>query len=397
MKEVARFYENSVTFVSNTTREYDDSFIIDGAHVGNTVSVRLPQRFQMTTGQALQQQNLLDSIVPITLTTQGNVAFGYSSAQATTELDDIRGRYVQPAALALASGMDATCFQAVYRDATNFVGTLGTTANSILTYGQAGVKLSDMSCPLTERKAVLDPLAMVTIAQSTTTLFNPQGDISANYRTGMFGRNVMGIQEWYQDQNRPTHTTGSTGSSTPIVNNASQTGSSITTTGWTSLAAKKGDKVTFASVFSVNKLGYVSTGRLQQFTLTADVTDSGGAATLSISPSIITSGALQTVSASPGASAIVLLWNQSAATYTQSATVSPISMVFHKSAFAVVTADLIDPGPSAQCTFVRDKSLGLSMRWVQQYQIGTDQKPSRIDILFGAATIFPDRACEVVG
>jgi hypothetical protein len=36
---------------------------------------------------------------------------------------------------------------------------------------------------------------------------------------------------------------------------------------------------------------------------------------------------------------------------------------------------------------VRSKELGFSIRWVEQYQIGTDQMPSRLDVLIGAATL----------
>jgi hypothetical protein len=86
-----------VKFISNVNRTYDDQYVQAGAKVGNTVNARLPQRFTATDGQALQLQNLFDQTVPITLTNQKNVAFGYSSQQATTELDDIRAATCSPA------------------------------------------------------------------------------------------------------------------------------------------------------------------------------------------------------------------------------------------------------------------------------------------------------------
>src|SRR5207249_2857181 len=105
-REVARGFLNQIKFVANVNRTYDSQYEQKGAKVGNTVNARLPQRFVVTDGQALQIQNLFDQTVPITLTNQKNVAFGYSSAQATTELDDIRTRYVQPGAEALANAAD---------------------------------------------------------------------------------------------------------------------------------------------------------------------------------------------------------------------------------------------------------------------------------------------------
>jgi hypothetical protein len=73
-------------------------------------------------------------------------------------------------------------------------------------------------------------------------------------------------------------------------------------------------------------------------------------------------------------------------------------LVYHPDAFAFVMADLIKPG--AGCRFdhgAESKQLGISIRMVEQYQIGTDQNPSRLDILIGAATLQARLACRVVG
>ena len=400
-KEVARAFINKLVFLAHVNRTYDDAYIISGAKVGNTVNARLPQRFTVTDGQALQLQNLYDQTVPITLSNQKNVAFGYSSAQATTELDNIRTRYINPGAEALANAAEVLAFDNVYRDIYSSVGTPGTTPTATLTYLQAGVKLTDLSTPLMGRVAMLDPLAMSTLADTTTSLFNPSAVIAENYTEGQFGRKQLGVDGWYQDPVRPTHTTGTFTASTPLVNGADQTGSTIATDGWASGASslKKGDIFTIADVNSVNPLSYSSSGRLQQFVVTADTSDSSGAmATLPISPSIITSGALQTVSGSPANNAVItVLGATSAAGGTLATTSSPQSFVYHPDAFAFVMADLMKPGAGAESTTVRSKSLGFSIRMVEQYQIGTDQNPSRLDILIGATTIQARLAARVWG
>lgn len=399
-KEVALGYMNSIKFVANVNRTYDDQYIISGAHVGNTVQARLAQRFTVTDGQALQQQNLYDQTVPITLTNQKNVAFGYSSAEATTELDDIRTRYVQPGAEALANAADVLAFTNTYRDVYSAVGSPGVTPSSLLTYLQAGVKLTDLAAPMDGRCAVLDPIAMITLANTSSTLFNPSATISENYKTGQFGRAQLGVSEWYQDQNRPLFTTGAFTSATPTLNGANQTGSTLNTTGWASGATnlKRGDIFTIAGVNSVNPLSYQSTGRLQQFVITADTSDSSGNITaLPISPPIITSGQLQTVDAVGATTAAITMIGSAGGTYAYSATNSPQSMLFHPDAFAFVMADLIKPGAGATATVVRSKEYGFSIRMVEQYQIATDQNPSRLDILIGAATVQPRLAARIFG
>lgn len=401
-KEVAREFVNDVKFLAHVNRSYDDQYKQFGTKVGATVQARMPNRFTVSDGQALQLQNLFDSTVPITLTNQKQVAFGYSSAEATTDIEDIRQRYIKPGGEALANAADVLAFNAVYKDIYSSVGTPGTTPSATLTYLQAGVKLTDLAAPLAGRVGVLDPLAMATIANTSTTLFNPANSLSQNYRDGQFAGNQLGLDAWYQDVNRPVHTTGSYAASTPLTNGASQTGSSIITDGWANSQTnmlRKGDIFTIAGVNSVNPVSYQSTGRLQQFVVTADASSDGsGNCTISISPSIITSGALQTVSGAPADNAVItVLGATSPAGGTLAATVSPQSLVYHPDAFAFVMADMVKPGAGAQSTVVRSKAFGFNIRMVEQYQIGSDQNVSRLDMLIGAATLQARLACRVWG
>lgn len=400
VKEVARGFLNEIQFTRNINRTYDDQYVVSGAKVGNTVKARLPQRFQATDGQALQLQNLYDQTVDITLTNQKNVGFGWSSAQKTTELDDVRARYVQPAAETLANAADVLAWNQIYPDVYSAVGTPGTTISTTLSYLQAGVKLTDLATPQDGRVAVLDPLAMATLANASSTLFNPGAAISENYKKGQFGRMQLGVSEWYQSANRPSHTTGTFTASTPLVNGASQTGSSLITNGWASGATtlKKGDIFTVAGVYSVNPLSYQSTGRLQQFVVTADISDTSGDMTIAISPSIITSGALQTVSNSPAHQAVITVLGATSATAgTLATTASPQGLLFHPDFAAFVMADLVPVSAGATSSTVRSKQWGISIRMVEQYQITSDQNPSRLDILIGAATLQPRMACRLVG
>jgi hypothetical protein len=337
--------------------------------------------------------------VNVILNRRRHVGFGWSSAQATTDLDDIRARYVQPAAETLANIYDRVSLADVYKSVYNAIGTLGTTPNAALTYLQARVKILDFAGPDEGLVACLDPLANATIASSTAALFQPPAKIAENWTRGQFADEQLGISRWYTDQNIPRFTSGAvTGASTPLVNGAGQTGSAIVTDGWAAgtAALKKGDIVTFASVFAVNPLSKESTGRLHQFVLTADVSDAAGAATLSISPSIVTSGALQNVTAAPADNAAVTFWSM-AAGGTQAATVSPQNLVFHPQAFASVMADLVMPNGGARGTRVNSKQINIAMRYVEQFQITTDQNLNRLDILFGSAPIQERMACRVVG
>jgi hypothetical protein len=279
----------------------------------------------------------------------------------------------------------------------NAVGTLGTTPNAGLTYSQARVKILDFAGPDMGLCAVLDPLANATIANATAAMFHPTRQVSANWTKGQFADDQLGIERWYQDQNIPRFTSGAcTAASTPTVNGANQTGASIVTQAWGAASAPvKGDIVTFAGVYAVNPLSKESTGRLHQFVLTATPT-AGTDITLSISPSIVTTGSLQNVTASPANSATVTYWSM-AAGGTQAATVSPQNLVFHPDAFASVMADLVMPNGGARGTRVNSKQINIALRFVEQYAITSDRNLNRLDILFGAAPIQERMACRVVG
>ena len=397
-KEVARILVNNLKFAANVNRTYDDAYVQAGAKVGYTVNARLPQRFTVTEGQALQTQGINDQYAPITLTHQKNVAYSWSTASMTQEIEAVRERYVRPAATALANVIDYDGLNTVFTDIYQSVGTPGTTPASNLTYLQAGAKLTNSATPSDGRVAVLDPTSMVTLANANLALFNPTAQISEQYREGQFASRALGVSEWYEDANVAKFTTGTYTTSTPLINGASQTGSSLVTDGWASSAAtlNKGDIFTIAGVYGVNPVSYASTGALQQFVVTAQTTSvATDMAALPISPSIITSGQLQTVTASPADNAAITVVGAGASTMT--ATVTSQSLLYHPDAFALVMADLHRPQSGAEATTVRSKELGVSIRMVQQYQIGTDSEPTRLDVLYGWATLRPTLACRVQG
>lgn len=398
--ETALRFVNSLKLASNFNRSYTPDEH-GGAKVGDFVKVRLPQQWDVTDGQAFQQQNILDQTVQVTLTNQKGVHFGFSSAQGTTDLDKIRERYVNPAADALANAADVLAGYSVYPYVYNVVGAPGTAINSVLTYAQGGVKLDQGSTPDDGRIAVLSPNASATIAAATNTFFHPGATISGNYRRGqMANAEQIGFDEWFKDQNIPVHTTGTVGGAggTPLVNGANQTGSTLVSDGWASgtTSLKRGDWISVGGIQGLNPLSKAPTGSAPQFVVTADISDTTGAITIPIYPSIITSGALRNVSASPADNAVITYLSMAAGA-TQTATLSSQSMLFHRDAFAFVMADLIMPEGGANGRIVNSRDWNISIRYTEQWQSLTDQNLKRLDILIGAGPLQPRLACRAAG
>jgi hypothetical protein len=303
---------------------------------------------------------------------------------------------VQPAAETLASIYDRVSLADVYKSVYNMIGTPGTIPAAGLTYSTAVSKILDLAGPDEGLVCIMSPLSNATLAASTALMFHPGGKLAENWSKGQVAAEQLGISKFFTDQNTPRFVTGACpAASTPLVNGASQTGSSVITDGWgAGTALVKGDVVSFAGVYSVNPLSKESTGRLAQFSLTADVT--GTTPTLSITPAIITTGPLQNVTDSPADNAVITYWALVAGS-TYAATVSPQNLVFHPKAFASAMADLVMPNGGARGTRVNSKQLNVAMRYVEQFQITSDQNLNRLDILFGSAPVQERMACRVAG
>ena len=408
LKEVARLLVPNLKFAANVERSYDDRFQQGGAKVGYTIYARLPQRFRVTSGQAFQPQAINDATVPVSITDQLNVGTSFSTAESTMIVEDVRKRYVMPAAEALAADIDSKGLTRMYPYVYQQVGTPGTTPATNLLFLQAGVKLTDSNVPEDGRVAMLDPLCAATVANANmATFFNPQAALSDIWHKGQIAGSWMGIDSVYQTQNIAKHTTGTFTSCTPLVNTANQTGASLNCDGWASNATtlKRGDVIQIAGVYSINPLTFASTGRLQDFVVTADTADSAGAiAALPISPSLYTTatvpaGSAPTVSALPANDAKIYVTGSTITTAagTLATTLTPQSLVYHPEAFILAVADLDSDLPGAQVSRVSSKQLNLALRYVQQYNGQTDQKISRIDGLIGWSIFRPEMACRVMG
>jgi len=392
-KDVAVAWKNNIKLIANFDRQWDRTWenLPQGAKIGDTAQVRLPQRFVVTEGQAFVQQAILNQTVPVSVNHQYQVGMGWSSADSALRVEEVQERYTMPAGRALASKADVQSGAEVYYTVYNSVGTPGTAITDDVTYTDGVAKLRNLGVP-EELVAVLDPKSQSKLLAANFALFNPQAQISKYFRSGQFAGAALGVDEWFWDPLLPTHTTGTFTTATPIVSSAGQTGSTLAMSGLGTYAFKKGDIFTVAGVNSVNPVGYTDTGDLQQFVITAD-TAGTTTGTLPISPPIITSGQLQTVTASPANNAVVtFLGATGTVAATMAATASKQSLVFNPGAFAFVAVDLPKNLPGANSRRVNDEQVRISLRWTEQYQFMSDQLPSKVEMLVGVAAIVPQFA-----
>ena len=400
--EALMVLENELTFTSEVNRDYDDQFAVSGAKIGNTVNVRRPGRFIGTTGPALNVEDFNETSVPVTLDTQFHVDTQFTTQDLALSLDMFSDRILKPAVAAIANKMDRDGLVTAKNKTANIVGTAGTPPTGLITYLTAGAFLDSEGAPRDGRRScIVEPFTSATIVDSLKGLFMPSDKISAQYEKGLMGVDSAGMS-WKMDQNVVSHTFGSYATSVLTTNTATFTGS--LSTGWASTSTitiaaatananlKQGDVIQIANVFAVNPQNRQAYGsnKLRNFVVTADVTiTSGSSASVIVSPAIITGGQFQNVTvAATSSSAAVTPFNNTG-------TVSPQNVVMHRNAFTLATADLELPEGVHFAGRASDKELGLSIRVVRQYTINNDSIPTRLDVLYGWAPLYPELACRV--
>lgn len=391
-REAVRLWKNSNAFIQNVDMQYDDSFAVNGAKIGSSLRIRLPNDFTVTTGPALSVQDTSEQSTTLVLATQKHVDVGFSTADRTLSLDDYSRRILAPMVNNLAGAVAVDIMSGVEGGICNFVANQDANNNILSpvsgTYLRAGANLANNSAPIANRKIVNSPDTEATVVATLAGLLNPATEISRQYVTGRM-YDALGFI-WMSDQTTITHTNGALAQGSATVNGAGQTGLNVTVN---ALAASLniGDIITFAGVFAVNRITKQSTGRLRQFAVTANVP--AGSVSIPIYPALVPGVGgqavqYQTVTVSPADGAAVNPTNSLAAStkYIKNFAYAP-------EAVTLATADLEMPRNVHEAA--RESFDGVSMRMVTDYFIGTDQLITRLDVLYGYLWIRPEWAVVV--
>ena len=323
----------------------------------------------------------------------------FTTQDLALSLDMFSDRVLKPAVAAIANKIDRDGTLQAANNTANIVGTAGTPPTGLITYLTAAAYLDSEGAPRDGRRScIVEPFTSATIVDSLKGLFVPQEAIGEQYRKGLMGRDSAGMN-WKMDQNVVAHTFGSFAGSATV---ATTTAAGFLTSGWAAsstitltltsgVSLNQGDTFTIAGVYAVNPQNRQAYGsnKLRNFVVNQAVSGSGGTIQVNVSPAVITAGQFQNVSIpSTNATAAVTFFNSSG-------TVSPQNIIMHRNAFTLAVADLELPEGVHFAGRASDKEIGLSMRVVRQYTINNDSIPTRLDVLYGWANLYPELACRV--
>jgi hypothetical protein len=333
-----------------------------------------------------KNKDVTEEKAPLVLNKTATDADEFDSLELATDVDVANAlkRFGMPAADTLAHEIESRCME-IASDATyNFTGTAGSNAFAISDVLAAKTALDESLCPMGDRMLFMNSRSGAEAVDARKGLFQSSEEIAKQYRDGYIGR-ADGF-DWVETQLVPTHTNGS--DMDPAAVNDAAVAEGASTLAFDGLGAgtdtiKKGTVFTIAGVNKVHPITKADLGVLQQFVVTADVTASGGAGTMSISPSIYAgSEGLQNVTALPADDAVITFGTGSAdTTYTQ-------NLALHKSAFKMVTVPMYQPrGVDLVASETVD---GITVNIVRDYEQNTRKIITRYDVLYAFDPVRPE-------
>lgn len=381
-REAAKILSEEAPFIMNINRGRQDEFgqAVQGFQKGETVKIKIPPTGVVFDGAVFagggSATDNKEQSVDLTLDTQKHIGLQFGAKEKLLELTDFKERILRPQMQTLSSVVEADLMAKAYAGVPNLVGSVGNVPTTMKTYAQARAKLQQYLAPPSQRTTLFSSDANTELVDASRQLFHSGKEIERGFLRGTIGE-AQGAM-FYEHQSIPLHTNGTqvTGFA---VDAASQVGSSLGLKGLTIGATlTKGTIFTIANVFAVHPLTGVSTGKLQQFVVTANFTASGTTGSIGIFPAITVTGQNKTVNVSPSADAVCTLVGAASTGYKQ-------NLMFHKDAFTAAFAPL--PVLASCEGYTARLPNGMSVRVMTFGDGNNDVERTRIDVLYGFTVV----------
>lgn len=297
-------FANNAPFVMTGSRIYQDDFTSSGYKIGDTLQVRRQNNFIVGDGATATPQDIVETVENIVVAHQYHALIAYTVQDLTLRIEDFSRMFIQPAIQNIVTQMERDICTAAELTLNFFSGTAGTPINSFTTVDLAGAKLLEQGVNISS-----DAYLAMTVRDGSSLKGALLNNFTPVFNEDIVRQSAIGHLSYFdifQSQNIVKHTAGagpvSHASDTLTVNGTVSSGNTIILAGATGTVTNyflPGDLISIAGVTSVNPLSRASTGQNMQFVITAAANSSGGGAvTITVSPSIISSTAspLQNVS-----------------------------------------------------------------------------------------------------
>ncbi len=372
-------FANNSPFVMTGSRIYQDDFTSSGYKIGDTLQVRRQNNFIVGDGSTAVPQSIVETVENITVAHQYHALISYTVQDLSLRIEDFSRMFIQPAIQNIVTQMERDICTAGELSLNYFSGTAGTPINSFQTVDLAGAKLLEQGVNISS-----DAYLAMTVRDGSSLKSGLMNNFTPVFNEDIVRQSAIGHLSYFdifQSQNIVRHVAGVGPTSFPgdtlTVNGAVASGNTIVLAGATISQTNyflPGDLISIAGVHSVNPLSRASTGQNMQFVITAAANSSGGGAvTITVSPSIVSSSAspLQNVdNAIPNGAAVTVVPSYN------------VNIAYPARALDIVCPPLYKlQVPYASVSV--DPETGLSLAVTQTGDILGYQNFMRIDILCG--------------
>jgi len=353
-------------FAGLVHRDYSKEF----RKVGNSVRIRKPATFtaiEFDGDLEGQWQTIQETYVDVPMDTVLTVPIEFTQVEQSLDIANFNTQVVEPAMQALSQKVDEK-LALQYKNIPYFQDITETSGATILASLLGARKVqNDLKVPFDQsRYAVMSPLTTaLLLGVDAFRDLEKTGNTKA-LREASLGK-LFGY-EFFENQNIQHHTRGTTdGLGTAAVAAVGATSMLISALGTGTV--NKGTAFTIA-------------GDTTQYVVTADATISGNAATVSFYPALVV--------ATTAGTEVVTFHGPAA---TDEVATSRDNLMFHKNAFALVTAPMAPPIGGATGATITYK--GLAINVVYSYQHGKFQNRMTCSILCGFKTLTPELAVRL--
>lgn len=296
-------FANNSPFVMTGSRIYQDDFQNSGYKIGDTLQVRRQNNFIVGDGSTAVPQDIIETVENITVAHQYHALIAYTVQDLTLRIEDFSRMFIQPAIQNIITQMERDINADAEQELYFFQGSAGSPINSFSTVDLAGAKLLEQGVNIAS-----DAYLAMTVRDGSSLKSALLNNFTPVFNEEIVRQSAIGHLSYFdifQSQNIVKHIAGAGPTLHPgdtlTVNGTVSSGNTIVLAGATAGVTNyflPGDLISIAGVHSVNPLSRASTGQNMQFVITAAANSSGGGAvTITVSPSIVssTSSPLQNV------------------------------------------------------------------------------------------------------
>ena len=402
---------NNALLLAAVDRQYSDEFgtTSGGAKVGAQIRLRKPAQFITTHNVAMDSttiQSVVEQTQVVTLDGRYGVHFDLDTTQLTLQIDPSGKNYdertIQQAGHAVGSDAEQVGFQVIGQQSSNAIimTVNGTDSSKFDITGSAGTSSANtLKQVFLKAKAVTNKQLApkeaprwafvssdleASFVNEVVVLFHANSEIEKAYTEGTISE-FAGLK-WGSTDLVWTRTCGAGGQASITVGASGYTEGSttITLTGANAGNIKAGDKLQF-SVFCVNPQTKAVYTNLLVRAAEADAAGSSTTWTTTIDPIYWTAGGTQNASATVNSTTVTVLGT--AGKHYE------VNCVISRDAITFANADLYLPNNVEMKS--REKVMDISMRYIRDYRIATDDVPSRLEILAKWAMMRKMWSCTV--